>query len=126
MSKAIPNSQEFTALLSRIWEKTKDVTLRRITLIEDASSSVMCGALTPDQRARAASEAHKLAGSLGTFGFSEESRMSRTVEQILKAEGDLDREQGSQLAQLLCQLRCELEKAPQKYWANETKNGLKE
>jgi len=105
MSKAIPNSQEFTALLSRIWEKTKDVTLRRITLIEDASSSVMCGALTPDQRARAASEAHKLAGSLGTFGFSEESRMSRTVEQILKAEGDLDREQGSQLAQLLCQLR---------------------
>jgi len=126
MSEAIPNPQEFKALLARLWEETKEVTLGRITVIEDASTALVRGSLTPDLRVRAASEAHKLAGSLGTFGFSEGFQLSRTIEQMLKAEADLDRDRGSQLAQLLRQLRCELEKAPQKYWASETKNGSQE
>jgi HPt (histidine-containing phosphotransfer) domain-containing protein len=126
MSEAIPNPQEFKALLARLWKETEAITLGRITVIEDASSSLMCGALTPDLRARAASEAHKLAGSLGAFGFSEESRLSRTIEQMLKAESDLDQDRGSQIAQLLRQLRCELEKAPRKYWASGTKDGSQE
>ena len=86
MSEAIPNPQEFKALLSRLWEETKGVTLGRIMVIEDASSSLICGLLSPDLRARAASEAHKLAGSLGTFGFSEAFQLSRTIEQMLKAK----------------------------------------
>lgn len=126
MSEEIPNPKEFKALLSRLWEETKGVTLGRIMVIEDASSSLMCGLLSPDLRARAASEAHKLAGSLGTFGFSEGFRLSRTIEQILKAGTDLDRDQGNQLAQLLHELRCELEKVPQKYWASETRNSSEE
>lgn len=126
MSEAIPNPQEFKALLSRVWEETKGVTFGRITVIEEASSSLRSGLLTPELRARAAGEAHKLAGSLGTFGLSEGFRLSRTIEQMLKAETDLDRDQGNQLAQLLHQLRSELEKAPQKCWAREARNDSQE
>jgi HPt (histidine-containing phosphotransfer) domain-containing protein len=123
MAEAMQNPQAIKALLARLWEQKKDVTLSRIAVVEQASSALASGLLTPELRAHAAGEAHKLAGSLGTFGFPEGSRLARAVEALLTADADLDRDDGARLAQLLLQLRTELQPATNKSSANETPGG---
>ena len=58
------------------------MTLGRITVIEEASSALLCGLLDPELRARAAGEAHRLSGSLGALGFSEGFGLAHTIKQI--------------------------------------------
>jgi HPt (histidine-containing phosphotransfer) domain-containing protein len=122
MSEAIPKPQEFKALLLRVWEETKEVTLGRIKMIEGATTILKQGLLTPELRAKAASEAHKLTGSLGMFGLSDEARLSREIETMLKMETDLNRDDGERLAKILHQLCCELATATQKLSIKQTQN----
>jgi HPt (histidine-containing phosphotransfer) domain-containing protein len=111
MAEAIQDRQTLNALVARLWAQKKDLTLGRIAIVEQASSAVASGSLTKELRGHAAGEAHKLAGSLGTFGFSEGSRLSRAMEVILASEAELNRDDGERLAQLLSQLRSELQAA---------------
>ena len=55
-------------------------------------------------RFRADRESHLLIGSLGSFGFTEASRLSREIEQIFRAEVE-------RLEQLVVALRQELERS---------------
>jgi DNA-binding response OmpR family regulator len=55
-------------------------------------------------------EAHKMAGSLGSFGFNEGSRLAREIEELLETEAT--GEQATQLQQLVSLLQQELEKTP--------------
>jgi HPt (histidine-containing phosphotransfer) domain-containing protein len=108
MSEAITRQQKIKALLAQLWLEKKDVTLGRIAVVEVASSALVSGFLAPELRTQALVEAHKLAGSLGTFGFQEGSRLSRTMEETLQEKRVLDISDGKRLVQLLHQLRCEL------------------
>lgn len=111
MSEVLSSQEKIKGLLARLWLEKREVTLGRIAVVEAASSALATGFLPPELRARASGEAHKLAGSLGTFGFPEGSRLSRTMEETLKEERILDGSDGERLAQLLAQLRCELDGA---------------
>jgi len=109
MSETLSNQMRVKALVARIWEQKKHLTLNSVAAIERASSALIAGSLTPELRGEAAIESHKLAGALGTFGFPEGSRLSRLMEEILTGEADLYREDGKRLAEILQQLRRELD-----------------
>ena len=55
----------------------------RLATIETAVESLATGQLDDELRLKAAHEAHKLAGSLGTFGLASTSAMSAKIETLL-------------------------------------------
>lgn len=82
--RAVPPDPELTARLSALWEKFRDTIFGRVHTVEEASRAASGGHLDDDLRRRAASAAHKLAGSLGGFGLAEGSRISREIEEVLE------------------------------------------
>lgn len=68
--------------------------------------------ITPEQQKKAQEEAHRLAGSLGTFGYPRGTQIARAIEQLLIGT-TLGEAQISQLRELLIELKQELSKPPQ-------------
>jgi DNA-binding response OmpR family regulator len=71
---------EFRAAIRALWEEARPGALERIQLIEDAVAALLAGALDDETRAGARSAAHKLAGSLGTFGVEGGTVIARRLE----------------------------------------------
>ena len=59
--------QSMEADIAALWEKFRPVNMARLQVLEDAAAALLKGNLNPDLRAQAESEAHKLAGSAGSF-----------------------------------------------------------
>ncbi len=72
-----------TELLSTLWERHHGTNARRVEALESAALALVDGNLPPALREEAKMAAHKLAGSLGTFGFDEGTRVARTAEALL-------------------------------------------
>ncbi len=70
----------FAAQLSDIWQRTKETTFSRIQDLFDVLQTLEKGEMTPDLCERSQRTCHKLAGSLGTFGFEEGSKIAQTLE----------------------------------------------
>src|SRR5215813_5790670 len=62
--------EDFAKKLDELWRKHLPLMRSRIETIHSALEAVRDNRLTPNLRAEAAQEAHKLAGSLGTFGHA--------------------------------------------------------
>jgi len=74
-----------------VWKKFKDKIINRFAAIEQANTALLAGTLNDELHRKAVDEAHKLAGSLGTFGFAEGSSLARQIEELLLGEqGVLD------------------------------------
>ncbi len=67
--------------LMDIWHRNRDQVMARLDLLDRAAEA---DPLTEQLREEATSVAHKLAGSLGMFGFSEGTRLARCIEQHLE------------------------------------------
>ena len=63
--------ERLAGALDATWTRGREAQLRRVTLLERAIVALMAGALEDDERHLAIGEAHKLAGSLGSFGLDE-------------------------------------------------------
>ncbi len=63
-----------------IWQRTKSLHLERVTLLEQAIELLKTAKLTPALRQTAVQTAHKLVGSLGTFGFESGSKTAQQLE----------------------------------------------
>ncbi|MBV6626921.1 MAG: response regulator [Rivularia sp. (in: Bacteria)] len=81
-----------------VWEKYKErvaeqvnVLLKAALILKNSNES-----LTEELHSQATAEAHTLAGSLGTFGFSQGSKLARQIEHLLKADKVLDKGQIAQ------------------------------
>ncbi len=79
----------FSTELTRIWERTKNTTFSRIQDLLDVLQSLEKGELDNTARERTKRNVHKLAGSLGTFGFQEGSTISQKLEQIFMEVTDV-------------------------------------
>ncbi len=71
------------ALLKMMWEKNLPVLRERMGVLERAASASASGTLSEELRVEAAGVAHKLAGSLGMFGYPEGTRVARELEVAL-------------------------------------------
>jgi len=108
-----PGKQDPTivAAIGKVWERFKDRIADRVTAIAQATEALESGELPPELHAKAKQEAHKLAGSLGTFGLTEGSVIARQVEQLLHSP-TLDATQAANLTALVQDLRSQIEQAP--------------
>lgn len=71
------------AAVGGLWEKFKDKIVHRLKALDKASAALIAGELSEELKKEAIQEAHKLAGSLGTFGFAEGSSIARQIEELL-------------------------------------------
>jgi DNA-binding response OmpR family regulator len=104
--------QQVIDAVSKLGEKFKITFTAQVDAIEQANIALSEGRLTRDWQHKASREAHKLAGSLGIFGFAEGSRVARRLEALLATEGILPPEQASPISELLRLLRQELRQPP--------------
>nr|MBA3969329.1 response regulator [Gemmatimonadota bacterium] len=100
------------AAMAEMWTRLQDSVFRRLELLEEAVASALEDHLGADQRREAEREAHKLAGSIGTFGFMEASRRAREMEHIFEGAAPLAPSEAARLADLVVEIRNELERAP--------------
>jgi DNA-binding response OmpR family regulator len=96
--------------LAEVWEKVKGESSDRLMIIQAASKALRDGKLKDQQRHEALMAAHKLAGSLGVFGFGEASRIAKEIEQMLQSEINLDQAQKFQFWDRVGLLQLELQK----------------
>ena len=75
-----------TALLAKLWVKIQPIVEERFAVLDRASAAAAQGSLPVELRKEAQSNAHKLAGALGMYGFDEGTRISRELEQLLDKE----------------------------------------
>jgi HPt (histidine-containing phosphotransfer) domain-containing protein len=68
------------SLIAELWRKNQPQILERIALLEAAAASAQSGTLTDAQRTEAESMSHKLAGSLGMFGYPTGTTIARALE----------------------------------------------
>ena len=96
--------------MAESWARFEGLIRQRLEAIELAADAVSRGELTEDLRQTAAAEAHKLAGSLGTFGLDAGSKVARVLEEILHSE--VARAEESELTELADRLRRLIEAGP--------------
>ncbi|MBD2019982.1 response regulator [Leptolyngbya sp. FACHB-36] len=97
--------------LSRIWERYKDQFIDRIATLEQASLALLNGQLNENLRDRAQQEAHKLVGSLGSFGCPHGSDLARQIEQLFRTSANLHAD-AFYLSELVRELRQSLTACP--------------
>jgi HPt (histidine-containing phosphotransfer) domain-containing protein len=71
------------ALLAGLWVRVRPIVEERLVALDRAAAAANDGSLPDAQRAEAASAAHKLAGSLGMYGYDEGTRVARAIEVLL-------------------------------------------
>jgi HPt (histidine-containing phosphotransfer) domain-containing protein len=70
-------------LLAALWQKNLPVVEQRLEILDRATAAAADGSLTLEQREEAADTAHKLAGSLGMYGFPQGTNLAREIEILL-------------------------------------------
>jgi DNA-binding response OmpR family regulator len=103
-------AQNTQVALAEVWEKVKGESSDRLIIIQKASKALRDGKLKEPQRQQALMAAHKLAGSLGVFGFAEASRLAKEIEQMLQPQITLDKAQKFQFWDRVGLLQLELQK----------------
>ncbi len=98
--------------VAALWPKVKATMLERVTVIENATLALIEGVLTDADRREAEREAHKMAGAIGTFGFTAGSSTARKIELLLGGPTKLNEADALRLADLVVELRCQLDAEP--------------
>lgn len=99
-------SEALSGALQRVYAKNYDKLLERLACVEAALRQAAGGTLSDEGCRAAQSEAHKLAGVLGTFGLSGGTALARDLEQSLRAQ--LDAAELDRLVQVAADLRTAL------------------
>ncbi|MBH8565310.1 response regulator [Nostoc sp. CENA67] len=104
--------QTSLASVNKVIERYKDTFVQRVTLLEQVEQALQTGKLQPELQQRASNEAHKLAGTLGSFGYEIGSKLAKAIEHLLMDDKLLGAKEVSQLAKLIIQLKEALSKPP--------------
>ncbi len=102
------NNQELDAVMARaldaMWQKFLPDIRERVDTVTAAAQAAAAGDLDDEQRAAAQVAAHKLAGTLGTFGLTRGTVLARELEIRLGGDG-VGREEAAELVSATTQLR---------------------
>jgi HPt (histidine-containing phosphotransfer) domain-containing protein len=72
-------------ILAQLWQKNLPTIRERLDLLDQFASAASTGSLPDDTRLEALSIAHKLAGSLGMYGYQQGTEVASQMERILKS-----------------------------------------
>jgi HPt (histidine-containing phosphotransfer) domain-containing protein len=70
--------------LRALWDRTLPRILGRVAVLDEAAAALAAGRLDDDLRDRARTEAHRLAGTLGTMGLPDASPVAKRLERLLE------------------------------------------
>ncbi len=93
-----------------LWERFRDTAMERLETLESMGIALLEGRHDSDLAERALHAAHKLHGSLGTFGRARGSVLAAELESLLEAP-DLDATGVRRFSELVVDLRTEMETA---------------
>jgi len=82
----VTSSEEIARKLDALWRTHLPAIRSRLETIGQALDYLEAGRLEDELRFKAAHDAHKLAGSLGTFGLASSSANSSKIESLLTEE----------------------------------------
>jgi HPt (histidine-containing phosphotransfer) domain-containing protein len=72
-------------ILAQLWRKNLPVIRERLDLMDKLGAAAASGTLDEPTRIEALSIAHKLAGSLGMYGYPQGTEVASKMERILKS-----------------------------------------
>jgi diguanylate cyclase (GGDEF)-like protein len=99
------------AVVQQMWGNFKESLGSQMTLFEQAIAQISTGTLDGKLHSKAQAEAHRLIGSLGSFGLPKGSEVARQIEQLLRLE-PLGQNEARQLEELVGQLKQVVENQP--------------
>lgn len=105
-----PNLAERIASVQNVLERYRDTFIEQVGTLEEVLQALQSHSLHSSLQEKAQQEAHKLAGSLGTFGYPKGSELARKAERLLKEP--LTPPQGRQLQEWAEKIKKELQKPP--------------
>ena len=85
--------QRHLKALNQAWEKYRHKSNQQLKILQEALQALQKGHLSSEQREEAQFMAHKLAGTVGIFGFDEGSRLASELEQLLQENLQDERKQ---------------------------------
>ena len=100
-----PTSSDIKAAVAKAWEKHRGTMQERLSILEATAVALKSGQLSAELQQAGQTQAHKLAGSLGCFGFVEGSRLARELEHLLQLNRPLEEQQASRVFTLIQSLR---------------------
>lgn len=104
-----PAPSAITAAIANAWDNHQNTMQERLSVLEAAAAALAVGHLTEELQYTGQAQAHKLAGSLGCFGFLEGSRLARELENLLQLDGPLQDQHASEFSKLIHSLRQNLD-----------------
>jgi diguanylate cyclase (GGDEF)-like protein len=102
-----PMELQVRAATEAIWRKSLQQTADQVGALEMAAAAMLEGQLDEATRAQAERQAHRLAGSAGTFGFHRASAIARELELIFERHST-DPAEAVQATALIAALRASL------------------
>ena len=110
MTQTAVDDAALGSALAMLWQRHRQTNLDRISLLELTTADVLRSKADDKAVAEAGSAAHKLAGSLGTFGFDAGSRAALDAEHLLR-EPEID---GRLLSEAVMALRASVQEERQR------------
>jgi HPt (histidine-containing phosphotransfer) domain-containing protein len=101
MTDLPPAEEKTAALLAALWLRNRPLIEERLAILERAADAAANGTLIVEQREAAADIAHKLAGSLGMYGYDQGTQIARQIELLL----DYHTPDAARLIPLIAELR---------------------
>lgn len=100
------------AAIAAIWTRRRESVLVRVGILEDAVAALIENRLSDESRRSAEREAHRLAGSAGTFGFHRASQAARQLEWTFTGTGPVPPDRILVAADEVVALRRDLDREP--------------
>jgi HPt (histidine-containing phosphotransfer) domain-containing protein len=99
------SSETLKQRVEELWQKHLPLMLLRVDVLQRAIEALHSGPIPDDLKMLAIAEAHKLAGSLGTFGLESVSGSALRIEQLLREETITVEDKENEISQHLHLLR---------------------
>jgi DNA-binding response OmpR family regulator/HPt (histidine-containing phosphotransfer) domain-containing protein len=116
--------QRAIAQINAVWQRFQERVREQVTVLEQTATALLRQEWTANQWQQARQDAHSLAGSLGTFGFSEASQLAQQIEQCLQHDPPLAHPQTLQLQEWAVALRQQIQRSPGMIAASSPKERL--
>ncbi|WP_377478508.1 MAG: response regulator [Microcoleus anatoxicus] len=98
--------------LDKLLKRFRGTFNQQVAVLEQAKTALLAGNLETELQEAAKNEAHKLAGSLASFGYPEGSKLGRSAEHLLMKDRPFTAQEIARFSEVVTALQQELVKPP--------------